>query len=93
MSWRMRRERVGRARPGPVRAAVVREVEALLRAGDDVVAVVRVDAHLADRVVLRELARRARRRPAPKTLAPSTVQFAPPSVDLRMPWLPIENEP
>ncbi len=29
----------------------------------------------------------------PNTSSPSTVQVAPASVDLRMPWLPIENEP
>jgi hypothetical protein len=29
----------------------------------------------------------------PKTLAPSSVQVAPAFVDLRIPWLPIENEP
>src|SRR6185436_20756788 len=30
---------------------------------------------------------------APKTLDPTTVQLSPPSVDFRIPWLPIENEP
>ena len=29
----------------------------------------------------------------PNTSAPSTVQCAPASVDLRMPWLPMEKEP
>ena len=29
----------------------------------------------------------------PNTSSPSTVQCAPASVDLRMPWLPIEKEP
>src|SRR5262249_11341938 len=46
----------GSAGPGPVRAAVVGDEDSLLRAGDDLAAVVRVDAHFADGVVLRELA-------------------------------------
>ena len=54
--------------------------------------VVRVDAHLADRVVLRELAGGlgvGRAEDARAEHGP----VAPPSVDLRMPWLPIEKEP
>jgi hypothetical protein len=68
------RERVRRARARPVRPAVVREEEPLLRAGDDLVRVVRVDADLADRVVLRELARRLGVGRA-EDVAPSTVQW------------------
>src|SRR6185503_15364710 len=49
---------VDRARPGPVDAAVVGDEGALLGAGDDCAAVVRINAHLADGVVLRELAGR-----------------------------------
>jgi hypothetical protein len=30
---------------------------------------------------------------APKTDAPSTVHVLPPSVDFRIPWLPIEKDP
>src|SRR6185436_11920704 len=57
-------EGVGQAGPGPVRAAVVREIEPGLRAGHDAVAVVRIDAHFADGLVLRELAGRLRQRRA-----------------------------
>ncbi len=58
------RETVRRARPRPVDAAVVGDEEAFLRARGDFVTRVRVDAHLADCVVLRELARAARCRPS-----------------------------
>src|SRR4029078_10070197 len=51
------REAVGRAWPGPVRPAVVGDENPPLRARDELLAVVRVDSYLADRVVLRELAR------------------------------------
>ena len=86
-------EVVRRAGAGPVRPAVIGEVEAGLRAGDDVVAVVRVDAHFADGLVLRELARRQRQARAEYTRRRAAIQVAPASVDFRMPWLPIEKEP
>jgi hypothetical protein len=54
------RKCVRRARPGPVDAAVVGDEQPSLRAGDHLAARIRVDAHLADGVVLRELAGRLR---------------------------------
>ena len=58
------REAVRRARPSPIRPAVVGDKHPLLRSSQDLLAVVRVDAHLADGVVLRELAGRLRVRGA-----------------------------
>src|SRR5205807_4378271 len=60
-------EIIGGAGAGPVSPSVIREVEARLRAGHDVVAVTRVDPHFAYRLVLRELAWRKRQARAEDT--------------------------
>ena len=69
MSWRCVVKPFVEAGPRPVGAAVVRDEDPLLRAGDDLWPVVRVDAHLADGVVLRELAGRLRVRRAEDVFA------------------------
>ena len=81
-------------RHGPVQFAPpsYEKIESGLRAGDDVVAVVRIDAHLADGLVLRELARRLREGGA-EDVGAEHGPVAPASVDFRMPWLPMEKEP
>ena len=54
----MGRETIGRARTGPVVAAIVGKIKPSLSAGDDIVAVARIDSHFADGLILRELAGR-----------------------------------
>ena len=71
----------------------MRQIKAGLRAGRDVIAVVRIDSDFADGLILLSNCRSAQSNSRPKTVAPRTVQVLPPSVDLRMPWLPIENDP
>ena len=59
---------IGSARTSPVRAAVVGKIEPGLGARDDVVAVARINPHLADRLVLGELPSR-KRQPGPENIS------------------------
>ena len=80
----LRAESIRRAGTCPVVAAVIRKVESGLRSRHYLIAVVRINPHFADSLVLRKLTRRLRKRCA-ENIRCQHRPVAPPSVDFRIP--------